>query len=309
MPTRWPAAQLAILLLALIVLGCAEPTAEQQVDQAVPPPAVEPAEPPDAVAHLEAGKRLLTEDRYEQAIEHFTSALEDARSELELERIDSVEADAFYQRARAYLEMGFPDTAVEDFNAAIQLAPRDGPSHLHRGRAHLLLGDLYKSLRDGTTAIRLQPGSAEAYRLRGLVYLQRQQSDRAAADLEQAIALDASLAPNLAPQLGETYFHWSQHLAEADEDAEAAIKLAKARELNPAFVDEQTAVVVAEPAPEPVKLTVAKPIVDEAQEHFERGRAHQAEQRFDQALIEFTEAIGLTVDRREAGMGIRSQRY
>ena len=42
------------------------------------------------------------------------------------------------------------------------------------------------------------------------------------------------------------------------------------------------------------------------------GKEHQADDKvvmLGDGSCEFTEAIGLTVDRREAGMGIRSQRY
>jgi tetratricopeptide (TPR) repeat protein len=244
---------------------------------------------------VEKGRELLKQGQYEAAVDHFTRALDEARRHDLLAEANAREAQVYFDRGLAYLKMGFPDTALEDFNAAIDRFPEYAEAFQERARAFVELGDVYKSLRDSTQAIRLKPRSAEAYRLRGDVYMRRAQYDRAVADLQQAIKQEPALAAQAGLRVGEAYYKWSQELSEAGDEAGAADKLAKARELNPALV-EQATVAAAEVQPASVEQTVAKPILDDARKQFEQGLEHQRAKRYDQAIIEYTQAIALRPD-------------
>jgi tetratricopeptide (TPR) repeat protein len=285
---------LTACLLAALSVGCSR-TDDSTANPQASAEQTKPAQRPEN--EVDAGKRLLAEGRYEQAVEQLTKALDDSRGSTLVAETNSREADVYYSRGLAYLKMGFPDTAVEDFSAAVDLAPRHADAIEARGQAYIALGDTYKSLRDATHAIRLKPHNAAAYQTRGWVYIRRAQYDRAVADLEQALNEDPRRTDQVRPLLGEAYYGWSRQLAGDGDAAAATDKLAKARELNPQYVEQQADAEAARAAAPAngtaVQQTVAKPVVDEAQKPFEDGRAHQEAKRYDQALIDFTQAIAL----------------
>jgi tetratricopeptide (TPR) repeat protein len=291
-----PPISLAVCV-ALCAAGCGD-TGDKD-DRQAQVSATAPAQPvPAAVADpdaIEKGRDLLKQGQYESAVDHFTRALDQARRHDLVAETNAREAQVYFDRGLAYLKMGFPDTAIEDFTAAIDLLPQHADAYQERARAFVQLGDVYKSLRDCTQAIRLKPRSAEAYRLRGDVYMRRAQYDRAVADLQQAMKENPTLSEETGPQLGEAYFKWSQELSEAGDAAGAAEKLAKARDLNPALV-EQATVATAEVQPATMEQTVAKPILDDAQKKFQEGLQHQQAERYDQAIIEYTRALALRPD-------------
>jgi tetratricopeptide (TPR) repeat protein len=301
-PPRWSLkvafSNLAAAGCTLLALGCGDAGVEQSKAQRAPAASVQTAGPTaEAAAEIAEGNRLFEAGQYEQAIEQFTRALQKTRSETQTATVDERLAEVFYRRGAAFLRLGFPDTAVEDFSDAINLNPQHADAYEQRGRAFVELKDSYKAVRDCTTAIRLKPNNTGAYHARGLVYLNRGQFDRSVADLEYVAAKDAALAKEVTPKLGEAFYRWSEQLTEAGDQAAAADKFAKARELNPTFVDSQIA---ATAPPAAVEQTVAKPIIDDAIANFQKGRELQLEGRYDQALIEYAEAIALRRDYDEA---------
>jgi tetratricopeptide (TPR) repeat protein len=286
----------ACLLLA--VAGCSDgDRTKTDVDR--PAVAARPAVDQTAViapAEIAAGKQALQAGDYEAAVDSFTRAI--ATSEkAETPEANREAARVYYDRGVAYLKMGFPDTAAQDFTTAINLAPHDGAAYEQRARANVQLGDAYKSLRDATQAIRLTPNNAGAYQIRGAVYLQRADYERATADLQQAVDQNPALLDEVRPQLVKALASWADELADDGDDAAAAEKLALARELDPTFVAEETLVVVEKP---PIEQTVAKPVLDEAEKSFLLGREHQAKQQYDQAIIEYTRAIELRTNFHDA---------
>ncbi|MBA3485378.1 MAG: tetratricopeptide repeat protein [Pirellulales bacterium] len=287
------AARLSAACLLLFVLGCSD---ADQTNKAAGNPAV--AAPPvsqaaaAAPAEVAAGKQALEAGDYEEAVDRFTRAIV-ASEKTETPSANAEAAQVYFDRGVAYLKMGFPDTAAQDFSTAINLAPHDGAAFEQRARANVALGDAYKSLRDATQAIRLTPNNAGAYHIRGVVYLNRGEFDRATADLQQAIDQNPALLDEVRPQLVEALADWAEQLAANGDSATAAEKLARARELDPTFVAEETVIVVEKPA---VEQTVAKPVLDEAEKSYVLGREHQAEQAYDQAIIEYTKAIALRPD-------------
>jgi tetratricopeptide (TPR) repeat protein len=286
-----PVYRLAAVAL-LGVAGCVEPNTDAKLS--AEPVTATVAKPLAASSNLAveqtaAGAKLLESGDYEQAVEQFTLAIKSAGATVEPVVVDNSAASLYRQRGIAYLRMGFPDTAKEDFTDAIAFAPNDSASYEQRAIAYMELGDLFNALRDATQAIRLKPHNAAAYHTRGLVYSRRGQFNRAVTDLEEAVADDPTLTAVVTPQLGEAYFRWSEQLADDGDDAAATEKLARAETLAPDYVRSHTQ--VAEAEIEVIEQTVAKPVVTEADEHFNRGRELQIRGEYDQAIIEFTEAI------------------
>lgn len=304
-----PAAVAAALLFVAgnFLVGCSKPTAtspEPVSAQAASSPT--PTENPVVVSPLaaaeqraKAGKELLKNGDYEQAVEQFTIALRQSGAS---PADDTGRGDSaiYLQRGIAYLNMGFPDTAADDFQAAIKLTPHDPAPYEQRAIASTQLGDLYKALRDATEAIRLKPNNATAYYIRGVVYLRRGQFNRSVADLEMALAEDPALTAVVTPQLGEVYYRWSRDLASDGKPTEAAEKLAQAKSLNPEYARRQQALAEQEVEVTVVEQTVAKPIVEEADAHLARGREYQIRGENDQALIQFTESIAENRQQAEA---------
>ncbi|MBA4105295.1 MAG: hypothetical protein C0485_06020 [Pirellula sp.] len=300
-------AAVAILGMA----GCSRPTGDADVSANVAKPAATSSAPApgpavvatnQAVEQTETGSKLLEAGDYEQAVEQFTLAIKSAGVNVEPVVVDNAAASLYRKRGIAYLRMGFPDTAKEDFTDAITFAPADPASYEQRAIAYMQLGDLFNAVRDATQAIRLNPRNAAAYHTRGLVYLRRQQFERAVPDLEQALVEDPTLTAVVTPQLGEAYYRWSEQLDDDGDEAAAAEKMAAANRLAPEYVRRQIAL-AATPEVEEVEVieqTVAKPIVSEADEHFGRGVELQQRGENDQAIIEFTESITLDRDQTAA---------
>lgn len=261
-----------------------------QAGSAMPEATVDDTPVMNAERRAAAGRELLKNGDYERAAEEFTLALRQSGA-APLATPGSSEAAMYLQRGLAFLNMGFPDTAAQDFEAAMKLTPHDPAPYEQRAIASTQMGDLYKALRDATEAIRLQPNNAAAYQIRGAVYLRRGQFDRSAADLEKALAEDPTLTAVVTPQLGEVYHRWSRTLADDGKLTEAAEKLARAELLNPDFSRRQQALGEQEVEVTVIEQTVAKPVIDEADAHLARGREFQLRGENDQALIQFTESI------------------
>ena len=203
---------------------------------------------------------LLEQRQFDEAIQVFTEIL----------RTDPDRADAWYGRGFAFLEKGFPDTAVEDLDRAIRLdsnppqaSGQDGrpgiadpdltarckaeaaQAHCQRGRAYTMTGDCGRGVQDATEAIRLKPDLAAAYFYRAVAYLKDGKYDRALADLAEAVRLDGSLeSPSRTWRteahrgLGIAHLaakHWDEAIAGLEE----AIRLEpeRERELHPRLAE------------------------------------------------------------------------
>ena len=161
------------------------------------------------VADLQSQAAALLEQRqFDEAIRDFTKILQ----------ADPDRADAWYGRGFAFLEKGFPDTAIEDLDRAIRLDStppqangQDGKpaivdpdlaarrkaeaaqAYCQRGRAYTMTGEYGRGVQDATEAIRLKPDFAAAYLWRAVAYLKDCKYDRALADLAEAVRLDPNL--------------------------------------------------------------------------------------------------------------------
>jgi tetratricopeptide (TPR) repeat protein len=127
----------------------------------------------------------------DQAIIEFTESI----------TLDRDQTAAYLRRGETLLAMGFPDTALEDFQSA---EARGGPTaEIHRlqARTYLALESPHRAAMSATDALHDNPTDAAMYALRGEAYLQMENWDRAIADLEEAIRRDPKLKEPLTPSL------------------------------------------------------------------------------------------------------------
>jgi tetratricopeptide (TPR) repeat protein len=304
-------AAVGLALILPLGSGCSQSSIETVAQPAAPSnPPVAPTAAPGAVddsalaaaaQQSAAGSKLLEQGDYQQAVEHFTMAIKSSNAAVQQPTGDAASAELYRKRGIAYLRMGFPDTAKDDFSDAIAFAPNNPAGYEQRAVAYMELGDRFNALRDATQAIRLNPHNAAAYHTRGLVYLKRGQYDRAVADLEQTLVEDPALAAIVTPKLGEAYYRWSRDLQDDGATTASEEKLARAEAIAPEFVyREQQAAKPEIVEVEVIEQTVAKPVVTEADEHYTRARELQVRGENDQAIIEFTASITLDPDQTEA---------
>ena len=100
------------------------------------------------------------------------------------------DADAYFNRARAYFDKGLYDLAIADYDAAIRLQPDAASAYVNRGNAHAGTGRYGRALTDYDTAIRLDPDLASAYINRGIVSAKQDLLEWALRDFGRAYDLD-----------------------------------------------------------------------------------------------------------------------
>jgi tetratricopeptide (TPR) repeat protein len=95
------------------------------------------------------------------------------------------------------------DEAVEDYNEAMRLNPKDPEAPFNRGMAHLRSARYDHAARDFSEVIMLQPKNAEAHVYRGLVRIYQDNDKEADADFRRAFQLDPRLKAKLQPIIDE----------------------------------------------------------------------------------------------------------
>ena len=102
-------------------------------------------------------------------------------------------AEAHVLRATAYLDLGFPEKARKDADAALRIHPHDSTAFFLRGYAAFQLDDLQSCIEDCTRAIENGHKSAQVFLVRGKAYAENGQSDKARRDFSRAVSLDPGL--------------------------------------------------------------------------------------------------------------------
>lgn len=137
-----------------------------------------------AAAYFASGRTAYDQEKYTQAIEQFSKALQ----------VDPQDPLIFYHRGLAYVAQDDFAEALADFTETLKLNPKNPMAHYHRGIAHRLLGQHDQAIEDYTRALKLDPRLALAYRNRSLAYAAKGDSVRAKADFDRALRLDPTLA-------------------------------------------------------------------------------------------------------------------
>jgi tetratricopeptide (TPR) repeat protein len=114
--------------------------------------------------------------------------------------IDPTEAEYYFGRGRAYMQLDRNSEAIADYTKVIQLegktpnAARNLSVAFHnRGLLYGMTGKYAAAIADLSKAIDLSPDYASAFKVRGLVYKQIGNSRLAASDLQRAEQLQAGI--------------------------------------------------------------------------------------------------------------------
>jgi tetratricopeptide (TPR) repeat protein len=121
----------------------------------------------------------------------------------------------FVNRAEAYLAQGDKQRALDDYNQAVKLAPRNAALYYNRGVFYAAQPDGDAALQDFDTALSLKPKLVPALRERAKIYQTRSNFSGAVADYSEAIRLEPKTAA-LWSERG--YLYLQQH------DPESALK-------------------------------------------------------------------------------------
>jgi tetratricopeptide (TPR) repeat protein len=141
--------------------------------------------------------------------------------------------------------MDKPKDAIENFNTAIDLDPNDPMAFLNRGNAWKQRGSFENTVFDYTKAIELDPKYAAAYFNRGLIWGRIANHEEAAKDFSKVIELD--------PMDWAAYYRRGQARLAMGKERKARKDFETAHELNPA-----------QPMPEPFAENATEPVTSAA---------------------------------------------
>jgi tetratricopeptide (TPR) repeat protein len=95
----------------------------------------------------------------------------------------------FVNRAMAYYAQGDKQHALDDYNTAIQVAPKRAQPYYFRGVFYAAQRDGDAALRDFNTALSIDPKLVAALRQRAIIYVTQKNFSGALADFSEAIRL------------------------------------------------------------------------------------------------------------------------
>jgi tetratricopeptide (TPR) repeat protein len=100
----------------------------------------------------------------------------------------------FVNRANAYFVQGDKQHALDDYNTAIQVAPKSAKPYYYRAVFYTLQTDGAAALRDLDTALSIDPKLVLALRQRAIIYLTEKNLSGALADFSEAVRLQPKTA-------------------------------------------------------------------------------------------------------------------
>ncbi|HEY8506620.1 MAG TPA: tetratricopeptide repeat protein, partial [Gemmataceae bacterium] len=147
------------------------------------------------------------------------AAEDDFRRALSLPRDTEAEYVLLVHRGLLRLRQDHVPEAAADFEAAVQLRPREFAAHVNLAQARERQGRIEDALHALSRAIEARPGLAMLYRTRARLHLRRGDANAALADLDAAIRLETD--PRSAGRLAEDHKERGALLAAAGQTREA----------------------------------------------------------------------------------------
>ena len=194
--------------------------------------------PGDAKIYNNRGFVKLQLGQYKEAITDYSEAIRlinSGEAQLDSNRENSIslifkdsgfsEAEVYYNRGAAKLELGEFAEAIADYNAAIQLKPDYAEAYHNRGVVKIQLNQPNEALADFDEAIRINPNYAEAYSNRGGAKLLLGKPNKAIVDCDEAIRIN--------PEFINAYNNRAEakislrNIKEAKSDLQTALELAE----------------------------------------------------------------------------------
>lgn len=136
-------------------------------------------------------------------------------------------AELYYNRGVFYAAQPDDDAALRDFDTAMDLNPKLVPVLRQRAKIYQARGNLGGALADFSAAIGLQPKTAALWSERGYVFLVQHDYESAVKDQAQAIRLD--------PKLARAYFLRGAAFGDLGDSRNAVSDLVTAVNLDPSL--------------------------------------------------------------------------
>ena len=106
---------------------------------------------------------------------------------------DVTSAENHYESGVALQEQGLLESAILEYELAIELDPQDEVVYTARGSAYNMLGEFERAIKDFSEAMRLNFRYALAHHYSGIAYLNLGDARRAVQNLNRAIEFDSPL--------------------------------------------------------------------------------------------------------------------
>lgn len=168
----------------------------------------------EAIVYLKIGNKRVSEKNFNAAAENYTKALE----------IKKDFKEALKNRGICYTMLNFDEKAIDDFNAAIKLAPTDETLFSYRGFAKAEMQQFNAALVDLDKAIAMNAKFSNAYMNKGVVYIWMADFEAAIKEFDTIISFD--------PENGKAYYNRGIAYEELGEMAKACLDWQKALNLK-----------------------------------------------------------------------------
>ena len=123
--------------------------------------------------------------------EDYDSAVADFDKAIEL---NPEYAEAYFGRGAILVHTDEYERGIEDLDKAIELNPERASAYRLRGIAYITHKEDFESaIADFDKAVALSPDDATAYQARGMTWFLKEEYDKAVADFDSAIALDPDI--------------------------------------------------------------------------------------------------------------------
>lgn len=149
---------------------------------------------PQEVSSDEMCNELLNSAGNKLKVKDLDGAIEDYDEAI---RINPKEVEAYLNRGYAKRDKGDSDGAIKDYDEAIRLNPKFDLAYNNRGIAKYEKGDLDGAIKDYNEAIRINPEDCKLYFFRANIKFEQHDYDGAIKDYNEAIRLN--------PIFGEAY--------------------------------------------------------------------------------------------------------
>jgi len=182
--------------------------------------------------HLRRARYYLDRKKYDKAIYDIERAI----------RLDNKYHEAFFERGKFFLDIkDDPGTAIESFNRAIEIEPKNVEYILNRARAYEVTKEDDLAIADYTRYIKERSDKTAGYLYRGRLYLKKKDIKKALDDLEKASKLDLQ-SQTVKNALSSAYYEYGLQLKKKGKKKESIEYFEKAVTANPDNIKAQNEV-------------------------------------------------------------------
>jgi tetratricopeptide (TPR) repeat protein len=150
--------------------------AQKHIDNAIK------AYPQNAEFFMRRGILNNKKGQFDKAVDDFTSALA-------MSTTNNVQVQIYLNLGASQLVLEAFSAALESYNKALELSPRNPSIYNYRGYANYKLGYFADAINDYNNAIDLDPNNAASYYNRGMAYFKSSEKSKACIDFHKSCSL------------------------------------------------------------------------------------------------------------------------